>query len=98
MEVEVVNYYKSDNYIFQVITNIELKTFEIYSKHINSQNYSCITNLNYLISEFSNCLTTDDYIDSSTWQIKSEKKLLLLHKGAVDLFSNISFLNILVLL
>jgi len=93
MDNKLLNYYKSENYLFQIVANLNFKIFEIFSKHINSETYSCITNLNYLISQFEENFSENDLYYDSTWLINSVESLKLINQKATGLLTDNIFIK-----
>ena len=80
--------YDGNRYNYQVEINQNYRTFEVYSKHLFSNNYSTITNLNFIISELSNSLSEKDFIEESTWKVESINKLDILKEKIEIIFND----------
>ena len=82
--------YDGNRYNYQVEINQNYRTFEVHSKHLFSNNYSTITNLNFIISELSNSLSEKDFIEESTWKVESINKLDIL-KEKIEIIFNLEY-------
>lgn len=91
--MKITNYYRGCYYHFQTNIDLEHLTFEICSKHIYSETYSFITNLNFLISQYEENLSDNDSIDDSTWIINSVVRLKFINRQAKALFTNKIFIK-----
>lgn len=80
--------YDGNRYNYQVEINQNYRTFEVHSKHLFSNNYSTITNLNFIISELSNSLSEKDFIEESTWKVESINKLDILKEKIEIIFND----------
>ena len=80
--------YNGNRYNYQVAINQNHRTFEVHSKHLFSNKYSTITNLNFIISELSNSLSENDFIEESTWKIESVNKLGVLKERIEIIFKD----------
>jgi hypothetical protein len=62
-------------YQYLIEADLSSGMFEIYAKHIKTDRVSPITNLNQIISEFSQYCADEDETDDSTWVIKDSDRL-----------------------
>jgi len=65
--------------------------FDIYSKHIETNTVSIITNLNFILSEFGDYHNQNDCVDESTWIIRNFMKLKNIWKKANATFEDTDF-------
>lgn len=91
--MKITNYYRGCFYHFQSNIDLEFLTFEIYSKHIYSETYSYITNLNYLVSQFDEYLSENDLFCDSNWRINSVEHLSLINRQSTVLFTKKIFIK-----
>lgn len=80
--------YNGNRYNYQIEISPKHRTFEIYSKHLSSKSYSCITNINFIISELSDSLSEKDFIEDSMWKIETLKKLEKLKEETITIFKS----------
>ncbi|NOX89104.1 MAG: hypothetical protein GXO77_08760 [Calditrichaeota bacterium] len=67
--------------------------FDIYSKHLQTNSISVITNLNFIISEFSGLLSENDEYEESTWTINDKKTAMVLWEDCLQSFNDKDFLK-----
>ncbi|MCD4795102.1 MAG: hypothetical protein K8R54_17860 [Bacteroidales bacterium] len=85
--------FSGKRYNFQIEIDYSTGYFEIYSQYKETNQISCITNLNYLLSEFNSYYKRNDEVDETTWVIKNTERLKMLFKTTNKNFDDIRFIS-----
>ncbi len=76
-------------YEYQIEADFKTFFFEIYSKHIETNAVSTITNLNYILSEFASYYNQNDKVEETTWELKNFDTLEKLWKETNETFEDV---------